>query len=432
MFEQLLAEQNKHWRGQKPEAGFERECLNDLMSYAATKHIIALLGVRRCGKSTVLKQIINRLMDQEKVYPGNILFLNLESPVLERYKNDPANLKRLFDEYRVAAKPKKGRVFVFLDEAQFFPKWQVFVKDLYEKGGVKFFITGSNSRLLGAQMATLLSGRQIVKKIHPFNFQEIAAIKGIEAKEELAIAENGPALIGLCDEYLKMGGFPEIVLERNDALKRELLANYYRSILYQDIVPRFEIKKTKEVESLLLYLFSNIGQGYSYNSLGKFSQIQGKTAKEYVGFFEESFLLSEISNYRYSLKKQENYPKKVYAVDNGFIETASFAFSENYGRLLENAVFAKLAAADKKLFYYRNSFECDFVVKGKIKIAAVIQVTKSIQQTNEKREIKGVLEAMKIFDLNEGTVITREQEDERKIDGKIVRVIPLYKWLLAN
>jgi hypothetical protein len=279
-------------------------------------------------------------------------------------------------------------------------------------------------------MATLLSGRQIVKKINPFSFREIAVIKKIDANDKLAVAQNGAVLEKICGEYLKMGGFPEVVLEPKDDLKRELLANYYRSILYQDIVPRFEIKKTKEVESLLLYLFSNIGQGYSYNSLGKFSQIQGKTAKEYVGFFEKSFLLSEISNYQYSSRKQENYPKKVYAVDNGFMETASFSFSENYGRLLENAVFAKLIAGGKKIYYYKNSFECDFVIKEKTKIIAAVQVTKKFDSTNEKREIGGILEAMDNFNLKSGLIITESQEDEKMIGGKRVKIIPLYKWLL--
>jgi hypothetical protein len=429
MFEQLLAEQNRQWRGGLLEAGFEREITQELMGYVSIKHIIALLGVRRCGKSTVLKQIINRLIAQ-KVPAENILFLNLETPLLETYKNDPVNLQKIYEEYAALANPKKGRVFVFLDEVQFFPKWQVFVKNLYEKGGMKFFITGSNSQLLSAEMATLLSGRQIIKKIYPFNFREIALIKKIDTSDNLAIVKNRACLIKICQEYLKMGGFPEVVLEQNDDLKRELLVNYYRSILYQDIVPRFEIKKTKEVEGLLLYLFSNIGQGYSYNSLGKFSQIQGKTAKEYVGFFEKSFLLAEISNYQYSLKKQENYPKKVYAIDNGFMETASFAFSENYGRLFENAVFAKLISDGKKVYYYRNSFECDFVIKEKTKIIAAIQATKKIDSINEKREMGGLSAAMEKFDLKSGLIITESLEDEKKIDGKIIKIIPLYKWLL--
>ena len=430
MFEQLLAEQNRQWRGGLLEAGFEREVTKELMEeYISTKHIIALLGVRRCGKSTVLKQIINYLIGQ-KVPPENLLFLNLETPLLETYKNDPVNLQKIYEEYIALANPKKGMIFVFLDEVQFFPKWQVFVKSLYEKGGVKFFITGSNSQLLSAEMATLLSGRQIIKKIHPFSFREIAVIKNVDVKDKFAIAQSGAVLAKICGEYLKMGGFPEVVLEEKDDLKRELLANYYRSILYQDIVPRFEIKKTKEVESLLLYLFSNIGQGFSYNSLGKFSQIQGKTAKEYIGFFGKSFLLAEISNYQFSLKKQENYPKKIYAVDNGFMETAAFSFSENFGRLLENTVFVKLAMSGKKIYYYKNSFECDFIIKEKTKITAAIQVTKKIDSMNEKREMGGLLVAMEKFDLKSGLIITEAQEEEKSVNGKTIKIIPLYKWLL--
>jgi predicted AAA+ superfamily ATPase len=432
MFEHLITEQNRHWRGGKIDGGFKREVTGDLAAIIKLRHIIALLGVRRCGKSTVLKQLINHLLWQEKIPPRNILFLNLETPALESYRKDPVNLQKIFDEYKLLANPRKGRLFVFLDEAQFFSKWQVFVKDLYEKGGVKFFITGSNSQLLSAEMASLLSGRQITKNIYPFNFKEITAIQKIETGSNLDLISNRDALTRTCREYLKMGGFPEVVLERKMDIKRELLANYYRSVLYQDIVPRFEIKKTSEVESLLLYLFSNIGQEYSYNSLGKYSAIQDKTAKEYVSFFEKSFLLTEISNYQYSLKKQENYPKKVYAVDNGFMETASFSFSENYGRFLENAVFTKLQAAGGKIYYYRGANECDFVLKEKTRITAAIQATKEISPANEKREIKGLLEAMGNFKLNEGLIVTETQKEERKISGKKIKIIPLYEWLLVN
>ena len=141
-------------------------------------------------------------------------------------------------------------------------------------------------------------------------------------------------------------------------------------------------------------------------------------------------MLSEISNYQYSLKKQENYPKKIYAIDNGFMETASFSFSENFGRLLENAVFVKLAAGGKKIYYYKNSFECDFVIKEKTKITAAIQVTKKIDSINEKREMGGLLAAMDKFDLKSGLIITELLEEERLVDGKTIKIIPLYKWLL--
>lgn len=430
MFEKFIVEQNKHWEEEPTDTGFPRVIVADLVKYLNIRQIVALIGVRRSGKSTIARQLIKFLIKEKKINPKNILFLNLESPLLNRLKNDPGNLQKIFDEYFELVEPK-GKIFIFLDEVQFFSDWQVFVKSLYEKGGVKFFITGSNSRLLSAEMATLLSGRSIAKSVYPFNFKEMAEVRKIEIGDRVGIIRNEGKLKKIFGEYLKEGGFPEIVLEKRKEIKKEILANYYKNILYQDIVPRFEVKKTKEIENLLLYLFSNIGQGYSYNSLAKFLKMNDKTVKEYIGFFEKSFLLFELSNYQYSLKKQENYPKKVYAIDNGFIGAVSFSFSENYGRFLENTVFLGLLEAGKEIYYHLEKHECDFVVKEGRKITEAVQVTKILDNNNEKREINGLLEAMKKFNLKEGLIITENQEEERKIEGKTIKIIPAWKWLLG-
>ena len=429
MFEKYIVEQNSQWKKDFLEIGFPREAMATLIKYIKMRQIIALVGVRRCGKSTIAKQLINFLIKEKKINPKNILFLNLENPILNQFKSDPNNLQKIFDEYLALIEPK-GKIFVFLDEVQFFSDWQVFVKSQYEKGGVKFFITGSNSRLLSAEMATLLSGRSIVKNLYPFNFREIIALKKIGINDKIEMIASEGKIAKIFGEYLSAGGFPEVVLEKSADMKKELLVNYYKNILYQDIIPRFEVKKNKEIENLLLYLFSNIGQPYSYNSLAGFLKMNDKTVKEYIGFFEKSFLLFEVSNYQFSLKKQENYPKKVYSIDNGFIGAVSFSFSENFGRFLENTVFLGFLEAGKDIYYHRGKYECDFVVKNGRKITEAIQVTKKLDNNNEKRELAGLLEAMEKFNLKEGMIITEDLEEERKIKGKKIKIIPAWKWLL--
>jgi len=254
----------------------------------------------------------------------------------------------------------------------------------------------------------------------------------LETGKKIEIIRNEGKLTRIFSDYLRNGGFPEIVLEKNREIKAEILVNYYKNILYQDIIPRFEVKKTRDIENLLLYLFSNIGQGYSYNSLAKHLKMNDKTVKEYIGFFEKSFLLFELSNYQYSLKKQENYPKKVYAIDNGFIGAVSFYFSENFGRFLENAVFLGLLESGKEIYYHSCKHECDFIVKEKRKIVEAIQVTKNLNHDNEKRELSGLIEAMEKFNLKEGMIITESHEEERKIKGRKVKIIPAWKWLLEQ
>lgn len=429
MFEKYIIDQNGHWNGGQFSAGYLRAVMAELVKYIGVRQIVALIGVRRSGKSTIAKQLMNYLMREKRIKPKNILFLNLESPLLNRFKNDPANLQKIYEEYLAIAEPK-GKIFIFLDEVQFFPEWQVFVKSIYEKGGVKFFITGSNSQLLSAEMATMLSGRSIAKNIYPFDLKEMSGIRKIDIAGTAAIIKNEWKLKKTFDEYLRHGGFPEVILEKRQEIKAEILSNHYKNILYQDIIPRFDVKKTKEIENLLLYLFSNIGQKYSYNSLAGFLKMNDKTVKEYIGFFEKSFLLFELSNYQYSLKKQENYPKKIYSIDNGFIGVVSFSFSENYGRFLENAVFFGLLARGGKIFYHSEKHECDFVVKRRRVVTEAIQVTKTLDNNNEKRELSGLLEAMEKFNLKRGLIITADQEEEKIVRGRKIKIIPAWKWLL--
>lgn len=431
MFEKFIIEQNMHWKGPLVVGSFPRLVMAELVKYVNIRQIVALIGVRRCGKSTIAKQLINFLVEEKKVKPKNILFLNLESTLLNQFKNDPDNLRKIYEEYLALVEPK-GKIYIFLDEVQFFTDWQVFVKEMYEKGRIKFFVTGSNSQLMAAEMASLLSGRSISKNIYPFNLREMAISKKIEVSDKIEIAENEGKLKKIFSGYLRQGGFPEVVLEKKREIKKEILANYYKNILYQDIVPRFDVKNIKEIENLLLYLFSNIGQKYSYNALAAFLKMNDKTVKEYIGFFEKSFLLFEISNYQHSLKKQENYPKKAYAIDNGFIDVISFSFSENYGRFFENMVYLGLREVGSEIYYHQGKRECDFVIKKGKQIVEAIQVTKVLDNNNEKRELGGLLEAMEKFKLKKGLIITENQEEERKIAGEKISIIPAWKWLLNN
>lgn len=430
MFEKYLISQNKHWYGENIEQGLIREKTLELEKFLSTRQILALLGVRRAGKSTVAKQLMSYLVKEKKVSPKNILFLNLEDPFLYFYKNDPMNLEKIYNDYETLIEPQ-GKTFVFLDEVQFFTGWQIFVKSRYEKGGIKFIITGSNSKLLSTEMATMLSGRSIALQIYPFSFQEFLKAKNVDYTDLINLNLNELKIIKNFNLFLEYGGFPEIAFEKQEQIKKEILINYYRNILFQDIIPRFEVKKNKEIESLLLYLFTNIGRNYSYNALGKIFNLQDKTIKEYIGFFEQAFLLHEISNFQYSLKRQENYPKKVYAIDSGFIKTVSFQFSENYGWILENAVFNWLLLAGNKIYYYRDNFECDFVIKKGLKIVQAFQVTKVLDFKNEKREINGLLEAMNKFNLKEGFILTENQEDERVINKKNIHILPVWKVIIT-
>jgi predicted AAA+ superfamily ATPase len=171
MFESVLVDQNPHWDGAVYPEGVPRQVQDGVKQHLDLPHILSFIGVRRAGKSTLMRQMINHLIRERGVPPRNILFCNLEMPVLNRYRNDVANLDRIYEDYLKLAAPQ-GRVFVFLDEVQFFPDWQVFVKSPYEGGDIKFMVTASNSRLISSEFMTLLSGRTLPVEVMPFSFGE--------------------------------------------------------------------------------------------------------------------------------------------------------------------------------------------------------------------------------------------------------------------
>lgn len=431
MFENVIIEQNPHWTGKQVFDGVKREKFQKLISLMDTNQIITITGIRRCGKSTIIKELIQCLISEKKVNPKNIFFLNLEQPIFDRYKDNPEYLNKILEDYLKITLPE-DKIYIFLDEIQFFKNWQVFIKSKYEQKKFKFVITGSNSKLLSSEMITLLSGRTIGLKLFPFNFKEILLSKNIEINK-ISIISKKIEIMNYFDNYLKNGGFPEITLLPKEELKKEILTDYAKNIIYQDIIPRFSIKKSKDIETLFYYLISNITKPYSYNSLSKIINISDKTIKEYIKYFEDSFLLTEIEKYNDSLKKQIKSAKKIYFIDTGMINAFSFSISPDRGRLLENLVFYELKKREKTIYYYSEEKECDFVIKEGIKIVSAIQVADNLfDEKTKKREIEGLINAMKKFNLTNGLILTYEEENEIIIDKLKIQIKPIWKWMIED
>jgi hypothetical protein len=203
--------------------------------------------------------------------------------------------------------------------------------------------------------------------------------------------------------------------------------------MYKDLLVRFKIKETKSFKELANYLFSNFTRELSYHSLKNVLGFKSVTSvKNYIEFMRESYLIFELFKYDFSLKKQYVSDKKIYVIDNGLRNAVSFSFSEDRGKLLENLVFIELKRRGKDIYYYKNKKECDFVVKEKNKIVSAIQVTNFLDGKNEKREITGLAEALAKFKLKTGLILTGDQQDSKKINGKTIKILPLWKWLLEQ
>lgn len=353
----ILIEQNPHWQG-ITQTFIQREKLEKLIAFLPLKQIITISGIRRCGKSTLAKQAIAHLIDTG-TNPHNILFINLEQPVFLEYKHDPNYLNLIFEAYLKLADPK-GKVYVVFDEVQFFEQWQVFVKSKYESSDIKFIITGSNSSMLSNELNTLLSGRSLNIRLDTFSFKEFLDFKAIDYSNEMVKASNRIAISRAKDEYIKWGGFYEVFEVEDERVKKEILISYAKNIIYQDIIPRYKIRNSEVVERLFFYLLSHATGILNYTTLSKTFEISDKTIKEYINYFEDVFMFKRMDKYHTKQKEQIKSSKKIYVLDNGFLQIAP-KHSENRGVVLENMVFNLLNQTGSKVVYLKETYEVDFL-----------------------------------------------------------------------
>ena len=364
---------------------------------------LIITGVRRCGKSTILHQLIKT---QKKAY-----YLNIEDPRLGGFQLSDLNKVELIMEELYG----KGGTY-FFDEIQNVPQWERFIRYLVDKKE-KVVLTGSNASLLSKVLGARLTGRYTRYELFPFSFKEFLKLKNAE-----------PSL-DTFKEYLFQGGFPEFIKKNNPTILHELLSD----IVMKDIAVRFNIKNTEILRKIAVFLITNAGKEFSYNSIKKMLDIKSvQSVIDYVCFFEEAYLIFTIPRFSYSFKQQQVNPKKVYSIDNGFSNSNSASFSKDNGKMLENLVFLNLRKKHKDIFYFQEKNECDFVIKDREKIVEAVQVCFDLNEETQDREIKGLLEAMKEFKFNQGLILTYKQEDEFKIEGKTIKVLPVWKWLLEK
>ena len=408
--EKVILSQNKHWN--KPYAAlYDRDIFSSLVKKLDVKHIQVLQGIRRSGKSTLFKLLINHL--SLEIDPQEILYVNLDDPFFIPYSDDAT---KLHDVIQTAQKLTQKKItYLFLDEVQAINGWERYVKSVYDNEAFKkIFITGSNSSLLNGDLATLLTGRYLTTKVYPLSLKEILKINDITTYMQLV--EHSPKVLNIVDNMIKYGSFVEIY-DNKEEFRREILSSYYDTILLKDCVANNAIRDVKSFKELSYYLLSNVTSLYSYNSLAKAIDINDKSAKEYVLYLEDSYLIDELKHYSYSLKEQNNSKKKIYSNDNGFL-SLSYSFSENSGKMLENLVYTELIKDGYEVYFYNKNFECDFIAIKEGKSIA-IQVCYELHDQNRKRELGGL--AKLPFEADEKYIITYNQSEMLDNTIKVVK-----------
>ena len=414
ILKELITEQKKEF--EKKEKFVERTLLKEIKQYIKLPHAVIISGLRRSGKSTLLKEIKHTYYKNENIY-----YFNFEDERLINFTLNDFNL--LYETFMEVI--GKSNIF-FLDEIQVVDGWEAFVRRMYEKG-FKFFITGSNSSMLSREMGTKLTGRSISIELYPFSFKECLSYKNINTNKDLFLTEDRAIIKKEFNKYLERGGLPEYRIYNND----KTLIDLYENMLYKDVIVRYNLTDEKSLKEQTHFIFSNYGKEISYNSLKSMLNLGSvNTVKNYIDHLENSFLIFTIPKYNESLKKQIYAKKKVYVIDTGLINLISFKFSKNSGRILENIVFLELKRRNKEICYHKEKSECDFVIKDKLKIIQAIQVTQNLDESNKNREIEGTLEALKKYKLKKGLILTYNQDEEINIDNKKIIVEPVWKWLL--
>jgi len=428
-----LYDQNLHWQEKKYESGVQRELLSEIKLVLDTDQIIAISGVRRCGKSFLLKQIINYLTETG-VQSQNILFLNLEFPT---YASENSNeiLSQVFELYFRIQNPE-GKLYIFLDEIQTINEWEKWLKYQYDqrKGKIKFFITGSNSQFLSSEFASRLSGRVIEKVLFPFSFSEVLDFHKISHSNMQEIYTQKEKILHYFDQYLEYGGMPELLPIELIETKRELLLSYFNTIIYKDVIPRFSIRSDKTVYRLALYLLSNSASLMNIKKMSEYLQIKKREqTRLFLDYLQQSYLNFILTKFDFSHKIQLLSQKKIYSIDTGFVNLLPLRFSANKGKLLENVVFLELKKRFDDVYYFRNdSGESDFIVHNQLKQIGAYQVCYELDESNRSREFKGLALGCKKINIKKGYIITFDQEDILQEKDIEIEMIPFWKWALSE
>jgi predicted AAA+ superfamily ATPase len=387
-----------------------------LLGFLSRPNILAVLGVRRCGKSTLSHMV---LKGHEYGY------VNFDD---ERFRGmSGADLNDVLEAlYRL-----NGDVeYLILDEIQNVDGWELFANRLRRTRRV--VITGSNANLLSGELATHLTGRYIDFNLYPFSFGEYLAYKGMRVGNAYSTRELARVRTAL-EEYLRTGGFPE-VLTFGDRMARAI----YSDIISKDIVARHGIRNSSTFEELARYMISNAANEFTFSKLRNiFGVGRIETIRGYVDHLVSSYLVFTVERFSPKLKQQFIAPRKMYCIDNGIISAVGFPTSDNVGALMENTVAVELhrrkdlSSGNRAIYYWKDhqQREVDFVVRDGKKAVELIQVTHATDlQDVREREIKALHKAREDLGCDRLTMITWDYED----DARDINYMPLWKWLLGE
>ena len=428
----ILLKWNK-WGSANLEPGIIRSETAKIIAQVDNKDITILMGPRRSGKSTILYQTINYLEQQPDIDPKQILHLNFEEPLLDSQLGDKI-LDRVYDTYRSEVNPK-GKAYLFLDEIQNVPNWEKWARARNQTEDIKLFLTGSSSKLMSRELASVLTGRYLGFYIYPLDFKEFLHFNDIELPEKPWGISPPPVIKKAFLDYLRIGGYPEVVLSQDPERQDRLLLQYFDDTLFKDISLRHNIRDVQTLRNIAIHLFGQSASLLSYKKIANQFGVSADLAQTYCNYISECFLVDFLQHFSLKASIRNRNPKKVHAIDVGMRNRLAITGSQDRGRLLESIVFNKLmATARSNIYYWRKDQEIDFVVHEGNQVQQLIQVmygglddTKSLQ-----RELKALAEARQEFPSATAELYVFDIPTDfsvEAIDSEIT-IKSIWRWLL--
>lgn len=418
------------WGSWKLPATVPREQTNTICRYIDTPEVIALIGPRRAGKSTILYQVMEHLLSKN-IEDKALLHLNFEEPSLSPYLNVDL-LDHLYQLYRSKLFPT-GTAYVFLDEIQNIPGWEKWVRARSEHEDIKLFITGSSSALLSGELASSLSGRNFCFDIYPLSFKELLSFKQITIPEP-PYPNTPPAEIEYAlNQYLQWGGFPRIVLAKEDEERERLLRRYLDEILFKDIIERHQIRNVFALKNIAIHLLTNTSTLITYKRLAKIFEVSEDLARAYVGYLKDAFIINTLEFYSLKAAERIRNPMKVHAIDLGLRKIASISSSADESKLIETTIHqALIQQPSQTVFYWKGTHEVDLITQDGVNVTGLYQVTYEglDREAVAKRELGGLEAGLNTFPKAKPYLITRHAAKQTVIENNNINVVPLWHFLL--
>jgi hypothetical protein len=412
--------------------------------------ILGMIGPRRTGKTTILYQLINKIL--ENIKPERILFFTADDPALLPYKDNLfENIIKTFYEDVLMESKRAKKVYIFIDEIHFLADWELWLKKYYDlKYNIKFIISSSSAIHIQRKSKESLVGRIFDILLLPLSFRDFIALSGkkdiaqyyqkltfdsLVAEPAIRLLKFDEECIILLNKYLLYGGFPEAIFNENIYLWQEkLISDVLRKVLYRDLAELYNVRIPSKLEELFVNIAANTSETFSYSSLSRNLGISIEAVINYISYLEAAYLVGELRLYSKTQEKSLRSNRKFFLMDCGLRNAVQRSMSiqgENIGLLVESViqkhVYVFAEARGMKTSYFREKGEVDIILHSR---DILLPIEVKYQSSISKSDCKTLVSFMEGEKIDKGILVTRDLLDRQVVKGKDVRMVPAWLFLM--